>query len=331
MSLTCRILIAIPAFRRPQGLARLLAAIDRMAVPGDVALSIVVIDNSPEGSVRAIVAAHRGTQPGYVHLPTPGLAKVRNAALDAALDQKADWLGFIDDDEWPEPGWLIAHLRSLRQTGATASLGPVRPVFAGRPPGWVLRGGYLASPPHADGGELTEGYSSNILFSLVPVCRAGLRFDDRFDRSGGEDTAFFDAFRRAGGRIVFCLGAPVREDVPDSRLRLGWHCRRWRRTGHTNAVLRRDGGLSRAGCLGRGALRMGVGLIWAAAGGLLSPLSTRPGWVGGIRVAARGLGYVDAARGRTSHLYGTAAGAATALRAATPSATTRKSEISCGR
>ena len=296
-----RILIAIPTYRRPEGLARLLHALDRMVVPVGVALQVAVLDNCPDRSAAPVVHGGRPyrRRPVYAHVSARGLSEVRNAALAMALAQGASHLGFIDDDEWPGVGWLRAHLETLRRSGADASIGPVLPVFDQAPPRWLRRLGVPADIP--EGTAMGEGHSSNALLSLEPVRAHGLCFDPRYNLTGGEDTAFFAAYLATGARIVWCPAAPVREAIPAGRATLRWHLRRWRRTGQTNARLRLErgpGAITRRRCLGAGILRLGAGTGLAVLGAALSLATRGPGWAPGMRVAARGLGYLDAARGR---------------------------------
>ena len=229
-----RVLLAVATYRRPEGLARLLDAVARLRLPDGVTLSVAVIDNSPEGSA---LSERFETLPHHlrmIHQPRRGLASARNTALDAALAGEFGWLAFIDDDEVPGPGWLEAHWRALRSSGADASMGAVHAAYLSPPPAWISAGGFLEMRNFADGARLRFGATSNTLFSLRPVRARGLRFDPAYDLSGGEDTAFFDAFRRVSRGIVFSAAAVVHESIPPERATLRWLWRRWRRTGQTN-------------------------------------------------------------------------------------------------
>src|SRR3546814_18996001 len=67
----------------------------------------------------------------------PGLCAVRNAIAAAALDDPAmRFVAMIDDDEWPQPGWLDALLICQAQVGADVVAGPVDSRFVGPPPRW---------------------------------------------------------------------------------------------------------------------------------------------------------------------------------------------------
>jgi len=302
-----RVLLAVATYRRPRGLARLLAAIAALRLPEAVALSVAVVDNSPEGAAMGALsgAADHRFPLRVLHQPRRGLASARNTALEAALAGGFGWLAFIDDDEVPGPGWLEAHWQALRHSGADASMGAVHAAYLATPPGWVRAGRFLEMRDFADGARLRFGATSNILFSLHPVRARGLRFDPAYDLTGGEDTAFFDAYRRVSRGIVFCAGAVVHESVPPERATLRWLWRRWRRTGQTSGRIwmARQGRLRRAGCTLGGLARIGGGLALALAGAAARLGGEQVLWARGVRAVARGCGFVDAALGRRTLEY----------------------------
>lgn len=298
------VLLALPTFRRPGGLARLLEAVAHLEVPPGCRLHVRVFDNSPEGGALDFVERLARVYPvplSALHVPERGLSSVRNAALEVGLGGGFDGLGFIDDDEAPEPAWLMAHLHALQNTGAHASQGAVHAAWTRPPPRWVEAGGFLEQ--RAGSGDLRGAATSNILFDLAPVRRQGLRFDPRYDLTGGEDTAFFADYLAAGGRIVFTPDAIVHETIPPERTRLPWLWRRWRRTGETSARVEMDHGRPRWRAIMDGVIRLVAGTALAVAALPLS-LAGRPAlWARGVRIAARGLGYLSAAGGRFTAEY----------------------------
>ena len=115
-----RVVIAIPTYKRPKSLARLLDAIARL--DEGVQISVLVADND--------VRDHQGFDlcgrlaPSYrwplhaVSEEQRGIAQVRNRLVAEALKSDAQFLAMIDDDEWPEPGWIREFLKAQRNTGA---------------------------------------------------------------------------------------------------------------------------------------------------------------------------------------------------------------------
>ena len=210
-----RVTVAICTLDRPLGLSMLLGAIDRQEIgtwPDD-AVTVLVVDNSASGSVRALCAAR--AEAGrfrlvHVHEARRGLSFARNAALAEALGTGASHIAFVDDDEVPDPRWLSALHARLVETGAAAAVGPVRPVFESHPPQWAVAGGFFAKTLDR-GGDLSDAYTCNVMVEMATVTRHGLAFEPRFNSTGGEDTIFFESLRAAGGRIAWAADAMVHE------------------------------------------------------------------------------------------------------------------------
>jgi succinoglycan biosynthesis protein ExoM len=219
--------ICICTFRRPDLLQRLFAALPRLDDGGGrLTFSCVVVDNDPSGSARATVEAFRasaGLDVVYAIEPERGFAAVRNRTLDLA---RGDCIAFIDDDEAPEPGWLVHLLDTLRSTGSDGVLGPVRPYFPTPPPAWVLRGRLCDRPAHPTGMAMPwdKCRTGNVLFKRA-IVTGGIRFDPAFAR-GGEDVDFFRRACARGHRFVWCEEAAVYEVVPPERVTKAYFLRR---------------------------------------------------------------------------------------------------------
>src|SRR5262245_24521554 len=118
------ICVCICTFRRPAMLCRLLSELERQETGGQFGCSIVVADNDPQQSARSVVAefATRSTiETIYASQPEQNIALARNKALEHA---KGDFIAFIDDDEFPAPGWLWMMLQACEQYQAAGVLGP---------------------------------------------------------------------------------------------------------------------------------------------------------------------------------------------------------------
>lgn len=235
-----RIAIGLCTYRRP-GVAATLASIGALRWPEGVSGLVIVADNDDMPSARTTVeAAARGLPLPlrYIHAPARNISVARNAVLDAALAEGIGTLAFLDDDEMVEPDWIAELLRVQRDTGAEAVLGPVRAEHGPEAPAWMREGAvHDTRPTFLPDGAIKSGYTCNVLIDLAAPAVAGLRFDPARGRSGGEDTAYFDAILRAGGRLAFAPDALARETVPAGRARLGWLLRRRFRMGQTHASL----------------------------------------------------------------------------------------------
>jgi glycosyltransferase involved in cell wall biosynthesis len=214
------LVVAVLTFRRLAHITELaprlvVQAIDaRLRIPSLTSVQVLVVDNDPDASARAALGNIAGIR--YVHEPRPGISAARNRALDESGE--ADLLAFIDDDERPEHGWLAALVRTHMDTGAAAVQGAVVPRFDGEGDNFLISGGFFVRKRYPTGTVLPAAATNNLLLDLGQIRRWGLRFDDLFGLTGGEDTAFTKSIVKYGGRIVFCDEAEVVDEVPAVRM-----------------------------------------------------------------------------------------------------------------
>ncbi|MFZ5491960.1 MAG: glycosyltransferase family 2 protein [Pseudomonadota bacterium] len=220
--------VAVCTFRRAQGLQRTLQGLWAQQGLGDIALTVLVVDNDAQASGRAVVDSFPPPSRWairYVVEPRPGVASARNRCLAEA---RTDLIAFIDDDEVPAPGWLAALLRCRASTQADAVFGSVVPRFDEPPPAWSASGALFTKGRHPTGSVIgwEATYTANVLLTKRVLQLAGGAFDERFAASGGEDTQLFWRAERAGAKLVWCDEAVVHEHLPAARLRLAWLLRR---------------------------------------------------------------------------------------------------------
>lgn len=262
-----RVALCAATFRRPEGLAQLLSAWAALEPPDDSAVELcgIIVDNSPDGArAQVLEAAARLAWPlHYVPEPRRGISFARNRILDAAVELDCDFVACLDDDEVPDRGWLAALLAAQRRSGAAAVQGEVRTVFPAGAPDWLVSSGFYDMHVFANGAELDDAHTGNILIDLRRLTALGLRFDPSFALTGGEDTMLFRDLLDAGERIVYAADAVAYETVPASRTRLSWLLRRWYRTGNIEAALylrgRRRAFWRRPANLLRGLVRIAAG------------------------------------------------------------------------
>ncbi|MES2541481.1 MAG: glycosyltransferase family 2 protein, partial [Pseudomonadota bacterium] len=85
--------IVVPTFRREEFLPPLFQAVATQIGTVAVPVELVLVDNSPEGSARAIPAPDFVR---YVHEPRTGVAQARNRGVAEA---RGGYVIFLDDDE----------------------------------------------------------------------------------------------------------------------------------------------------------------------------------------------------------------------------------------
>jgi succinoglycan biosynthesis protein ExoM len=280
--------ICIATYRRPAGLRKLLDSLNILTFTEPAPrITIVVVDNDASSHLTSVDL--RVAYPSRYRIePQRGLAAVRNACLDA-VPADADFIAFIDDDEWAAPEWLDALLTMQRQSGADIVQGVVLPAYPSKPPVWMRNGRYHEVGPFEDGAQLGHGASGNILIRRAAISETGARFHADFNATGGEDVDFFHHLLRHGSRIVAASGAIAYEDVPADRMTLSWILRRRFRTGHTlGKIAQRQGGIVLR--LGKAVGRVGLGIGESAIGLLIS----RTRAVRGLTNIAWGLGTLSA-------------------------------------
>lgn len=306
-----RVVIAIPTYRRPHDLTRLLTALPPVIERASglcASVDVLVIDNAGDA---AAIADARGVPVRYVREERRGLAAVRNRALDEAAD--ADILVFIDDDETPaEESWLERLLAAQQSSGAGVVAGPVRTVVPGGLDRWIVAGGFYARA-HRQGlrtlDPIGSAASNNLLLRLADVRRVGARFDERFGRSGGEDSLFTSQLRAAGVLMVWCADAVVLDHLPAERRTREYALARSRGMEAAGTrvavVMASPSGARRAYVRARaaavGSARLIVGSARRVVGRLTGSIRSD---ARGARDIARGLGVWEGIAGRSRHLYG---------------------------
>jgi len=210
--------ICICSYKRPEMLRKLLSKLRGLETRDRFTFSVVVSDNDPEESGRPVIEQFSTDYPvhiDYVTEPRRNISHARNAALARATGEA---IAFIDDDEWPEPDWLINHVLALQRPGVAGALGPVRPHFDQPPPAWVIRGRFCERPEHETGFVMSfpECRTGNVLFKREILDGVDPVFLPEFGTGGG-DVNFFSRMMRNGHKFIWCNQAVVYEDVPPSR------------------------------------------------------------------------------------------------------------------
>lgn len=295
--------VAVPTFRRPDDLRVLVPRLLEQAaeLAGRYAVEVLVVDNDPEGSAVGTVAGLSAPGLRYAHEPTPGIAAVRNRALDEAAGSRL--LAMIDDDERPEPGWLGHLVGTWEASRPAAVAGRVVAAYDGQLDPWVAAGDFFLRFSMPTGTEVGTAAAGNLLLDVEQVRRAGVRFATDLGLGGGEDNLFSRSLVRAGGRIVWCDESVAVDRVPTTRMTRRWVLvRSW---SHGNADVLTDLRLA-AGPRERAAVRLrggSRGLVRLAGGGarwvLGVVLRSDRHQARGLRTLLRGTGMVAGALGVT--------------------------------
>lgn len=226
------VVVAVATFHRVDRLPLLISLLrdqlDELAAESEsIRASVIFIDNDPSGSAESPVAQHADSRIRYVIEAEPGVAAVRNRALDESAE--ADLLVFIDDDETPQVGWLSSLLRTWREFEAHGVSGPVNSVPDSEPDAWILASRSnerLHRAGVATGTTIDRSATNNLLLDRRWLHGAGIRFDERFGLTGGEDSFFTRQMVAGGARLVWCAEAIVDERVPPERMNRAYNLHR---------------------------------------------------------------------------------------------------------
>jgi len=206
-----RVVIGICTCNRRELLSRVLDRLEQIELGGldPKHLRIVVVDNFPNGEVKALCdAASRKLPVPLIFLEEPrrGISFARNRIVRETLALDADCLAFIDDDDLPEPDWLVHLLDRLGETGADIIMG--NRVYELPDNAALCVKDRLNQPTMTND---TKTWKSNGLPHQLSTCnvlirrhvlelmaRTGHVFDPVFALMGGGDADFFCRARRAG-------------------------------------------------------------------------------------------------------------------------------------
>lgn len=292
-----KVLIGIPAFRRTEQLRRLLNSLSNTLPP--TGFSIIVVDNDPAGSSRAVVDEFKEQLDIYYEKELePGVVHVRNRILARA--HAYEGLAFLDDDEWVSNEWVGAISAARQQFPEAVLAGPVRYVLPESAPDRIVRGGFFTRPEHAHGAVLRTTGTGNSFFPKNVITRLGHHgFDATFARIGGEDTDLFLRLTAEGVEIRWVADAVVFESVPMEKASMVSITRGYRRNGLVNATVKASSSSTVHRVLGAAAR-----ILWGSMKYLHRRVLGKPMRPQDVATLYSGLGYLDALTGRSCTYYG---------------------------
>lgn len=231
--------ICIATYLRPEGLRALIESLNNQQLgERDVRVTLVIADNAPDAMARSVLGDIQNLSRWpviYVLEHERGIVSARNRTL-AEAPRDADYFAFLDDDETASENWLAELLGTMVLPNTVAVQGAVEPRYEEAPPAWVEQLNLFRMGPYEQGAELPSAATNNSMADAAIIRKQTMRFDARFNTTGGEDEEFFSRLRiESGGTIRAAAQALVWDHIPVHRATMHWLRRRWFRMGHTLA------------------------------------------------------------------------------------------------
>jgi glycosyltransferase involved in cell wall biosynthesis len=262
---------------RPHYLAACLAGLAAQTSPAEV---IVVDSASPPAGAAAIADLARRHGARLVVAGKPGLSLARNLGAAAASGR---WLGYLDDDAVPDPGWAAAIAAAGGPSPPPGVLGGlIRPAWEAPLPAWWPPDlvGVLTILLHEQAGTVgldlpprIEPYGANFIVRADALAAIG-GFPEGLGRVGtnllsSEESLVVHRLRALGEVVRYEPAIAVTHTIQAERLTPAWLLRRQYFQGMSAVLMRRALGhpAPGAGRLARAAAKLA----------LLSPLLALPG------------------------------------------------------
>jgi len=232
----------LPCYNVEEHIARTIESVLSLCHPLEELL--VIDDGSPDNSITIAQGYPVRT---IRHSENRGLATARNTAWQSA---DAEFLGTVDTDACPDPGYVKYALMEYEQGGPALAMAGGRLLEAyAETPADAFRSAFMKQDPglarfHLDairdaGQQVTgESFKANSGQSFITgsdtlARRSALQqvggYPERF-RTNGEDAAICQMLRSRGCQVVFtpnCRATHYRKDTVTSVLRASWNYGYW--------------------------------------------------------------------------------------------------------
>ena len=224
--------LVIPTLRRRELLERLLSSLLAQQLETG-AFEVIVVDNTPAGDkpTQELCLEDKfkmGLDLRYAHQPERGANGARNFGTALA---RADWVGFIDDDETLPPDFVSRALQTCLTPAPDGFGGPYIPYFETAKPVW-FKDDYLLVwlGPNARWLEKDEALNGgNMFFKRSWLVEMG-GFPRRFGRSGdnlgyGDETDLMLRMTQKGARLWYDPQLFILHFTPADRMSVRWFMR----------------------------------------------------------------------------------------------------------
>jgi len=225
------IVIGIPTYKRPVMLKKLILSIIGCNINKSLIkdINIIIVDNDIDKTAEIVVKELKDKFNGiyklnYYNYSVKGLSNVRNELFKKALAFNPDYIVGIDDDEYPTSDWLNQLLLAIIALKAEIVLGPVIPVFEDKVSPYISY--WFKYPDLENFKRINFFWTSNFIIRTDFLLKQKIKFDERFNTIGSEDSYFGVKALKSGARICWANNAIAYETIPAKRAKLKWLIRR---------------------------------------------------------------------------------------------------------
>ena len=236
--------IVICTHNRSPALAKVLGRLAAQHEVTGMSWSVLVVDNASSDDTPTVVARHASDLGlRYVHEPKLGLTHARQRGV---AETSGKWIGFVDDDNLVEPGWIAAMIDAIRAHPEAGGFGgrvmlqwEVEPLAAVASFGFCFAEQDLGDEPR----ELESLVGAGMVLSrkALEACgwAAGPLLDDRIGKSlvSGGDAEMAFRVRGAGYALRYEPRAVMQHLMPAGRSTSGYLLRINRSLGVTSAAV----------------------------------------------------------------------------------------------
>jgi hypothetical protein len=192
-------------------------------------VKIIIVDNDINKTAESTIKEINNGDSGvfellYFNNPVKGLSNVRNELLGKAMLENPDFIIFVDDDEYVTPYWLVELLETITLMDADAARGPVLADLNKGVSKYITR--FFERESYPDNARIFSFTTGNLILKRKSLEKYKIRFDNRFNYTGSEDSFFGIQMMNKGANIFWAAKAIVYESIPDSRANLRWLIKR---------------------------------------------------------------------------------------------------------
>jgi len=295
-----KISVCICTCKRVHYLKVLLDHVNKLEVPANVSVKLIVVDNDPAKSGEPVINDVKE----YIKFPLlydfesqRGIPFTRNKAV-SLVEADTDFVVFIDDDEYPDRLWLKELIKIQKQTNADLVQGPSIPQYVQTPPKWVEKGGFhtfdLYNLNEGDKQPHNMVATNNLLVRYSKLKQLDGPFDEKLGLIGCDDTDLGLNLHELGCKMIYTNKALVYEFIPVERTTVKWLMQRNYRSANTFWLLCRKKNIFNFSKLMIGAIaRMLIGIVLLIPTFILSPLVGLQYYYKMMRLIVRGYAVIN--------------------------------------